>query len=99
MKGEPRASWRRIITDVFNTPTAMVKRRSGAPFGDAVLAGVATGVFKDFSVAKEWAEYINPLEPDRSNHEIYMKYFALYKDVYTHLKSDFRKLAEIRDGE
>ena len=91
--------WRRIITDVFNTPTAMVKRRSGAPFGDAVLAGVATGVFKDFSVAKEWAEYINPLEPDRSNHEIYMKYFALYKDVYTHLKSDFRKLAEIRDGE
>jgi xylulokinase len=39
--------WRQIITDVFNVPTVLVKRRTGAPFGDAILAGVATGVFKD----------------------------------------------------
>ena len=44
--------WRQIITDVFNVPTVLVKRRTGAPFGDAILAGVATGVFKDFGVAK-----------------------------------------------
>ena len=32
--------WRGIITDVFGIPTAMVKRRTGAPFGDAILAEV-----------------------------------------------------------
>ena len=89
--------WREIITDVFNVPTAMVKRRSGAPFGDAILAGVAVGIFKDFSIAKEWAEYINPKEPNEKNHELYMEYFKLYKDIYNHLKEDFRKLAKLRE--
>jgi len=89
--------WRQIITDVFNVPTVLVKRRTGAPFGDAILAGVATGVFQDFSVAKEWAEYIDRMEPSQANHERYMEYFALYKRLYEHVKGDFRELAELRD--
>lgn len=90
--------WRRIITDVFGIPTAMVKRRTGAPFGDAILAGVATGVFKDFSVAKEWAEYVEPLEPDMGNHRLYQDYFKLYKRIYEHLKDDFAELAKLRSS-
>ena len=31
--------WRQIITDVFNVPIVLVKRRTGAPYGDAILAG------------------------------------------------------------
>ena len=89
--------WRKIITDVFNVPTVLVKRRTGAPFGDAILAGVATGVFRDFSVAKEWAEYVDLMEPSQENHEEYMQYFALYKRIYEHVKDDFRELAGLRD--
>ena len=89
--------WRQIITDVFNVPIALVKRRTGAPFGDAILAGVATGVFQDFGIAKEWAEYIEPMEPDLENHERYMEYFELYKRLYEHLRGDFQELAQIRD--
>jgi sugar (pentulose or hexulose) kinase len=89
--------WRQIITDVFNVSTVLVKRRTGAPFGDAILAGVVTGVIKDFSVAKEWAEYIDRMEPSQENHERYMKYFALYKQLYEHVKDDYRALAELRD--
>jgi len=90
--------WRKIITDIFNVPTVLVKRRTGAPFGDAILAGVATGVFKDFSVAKEWVEYIEPMEPGQENHERYMEYFALYKQLYEHVKEDFKELARLRSG-
>ncbi len=89
--------WRQIITDVFNVPTVLVKRRTGAPLGDAILAGVATGVFKDFSVAKEWAEYDEPVEPSQENHERYMEYFARYKPLYEHVKEDFKTLAQLRD--
>lgn len=88
--------WRQIITDVFNAPTVLLKRRSGAPFGDAILAGVATGVLPDYGVAKQWAEYVAPLEPDPCAHERYQAYFGLYKQVYAHLKDDFRTLAAIR---
>jgi xylulokinase len=73
--------WRQIITDVFDAPTVLVKRRTGAPFGDAILAGVVTGVLKDFAVAKEWVAYVDRMEPDRENH----------------VKGDFRVLARLRD--
>ena len=89
--------WRSIITDVFNVQTVFVKNRIGAPYGDAILAGVATGIFKDFSIAKEKAEYIDQMEPNKENHEVYMKYFKIYKDIYNHLKQDFKDLAEVRN--
>lgn len=88
--------WRRIITDVFNVPTVLVKRRTGAPYGDAILAGVATGVFPGFHVAKEWTEYIDRMEPDNGNHKVYQEYFGLYKKVYGHLKDDFASLSVLR---
>jgi len=88
--------WRQIITDVFNVPTVLVKRRTGAPFGDAIVAGVATGVFGDYGVAKQWAEYVDRMEPDPENHQRYMEYFALYKSVYEHVKGDFKTLARLR---
>jgi len=89
--------WRQIITDVFNVPTVLLKRRTGAPFGDAILAGVATGVLEDFAVAKEWAEYVAPMEPNQANHERYMDYFDLFKRIYEHVKDDYRALADLRD--
>lgn len=95
--GAKSVLWRRIITDVFNTPTAMVKNRAGAPYGDAILAGVATGIFDDLSVAREWAEFVDPMDPDPAEHARYQEYFELYRRLYRHVKDDFRDLAAIRD--
>jgi len=89
--------WRRIITDVFDVPTVLVKRRTGAPYGDAILAGVASSLFKDFSVAKQWTEYIEPMEPDPERHQMYMEYFDLYKRLYDHIHADYLTLAALRD--
>jgi ribulokinase len=94
--GAKSALWRRIITDVFDTPTVLVKNRTGAPYGDAILAGVATGVLAGFSVAREWVEFIEPSEPDPAAHERYQEYFGLYRQLYQHVKEDFRTLASLR---
>ncbi len=94
--GAKSVLWRRIITDVLDVPTVLVERRTGAPYGDAILAGVAAGVFPDFSAARRSTNYIEPMEPDQANHELYMRYFDLYKSVYNHVKEDFRTLAALR---
>ena len=94
--GAKSALWRRIITDVFNTPTVLVKNRAGAPYGGAILAGVATGAFSDFSVARQWSEFVEPMEPDTQAHARYREYFALYKRLYGHVKDDYRELARLR---
>jgi ribulokinase len=88
--------WRRIITDVFNIETVLVKRRTGAPYGDAILAGVATGIFPDFSIAKEWVEYVDPTHPDPANHARYMEYFDLFKCIYQNSKQNFKELSRLR---
>lgn len=94
--GAKSTLWRRIITDVFNVPTVMVKHRAGAPYGDAILSGVATGVFKDFHVARQWSEYTALMEPDPSDHERYMEYYAVYRNLYEHLKRDYKDLGALR---
>jgi xylulokinase len=96
--GARSALWRRIITDVFDVPTVLLERRSGAPFGDAILAGVATGVFPDFGVARGWARTIEPMEPDAASHARYMEHFALFKQVYRDLKDDLVTLARLRSA-
>jgi xylulokinase len=94
--GAKNRLWRRIITDVFNVPTIFVRSRLGAPMGDAILAGVATGVFKDFSVAKEKAEYIDRMDPIPENHDRYMEYYRLFGQIYEHVKEDYVTLARLR---
>lgn len=89
--------WRQIISDVFNVPTVFAKRRTGAPFGDAVLAGVAIGAISDYSVCREWAEYVDQIDPIADNHATYMEYFSLYKDIYQNNKQAFRSLSELRE--
>ena len=89
--------WRQIIADVFSVPIVLVKRRTGAPFGDAILAGVATGVLPGFEIAQEWAETIEPMEPNPENHARYMEYHRLYRNLYEHLAGDFQELARIRE--
>jgi xylulokinase len=89
--------WRQIVTDVFNVSTVLTERKTGAPFGDAILAGVATGYLKDFSICKKWAKYIDKLEPGKENNRIYMEYFSLYKKIYEHIKQDYRELSRLRE--
>ena len=95
--GAVSSVWRKIITDVFNVPTMLVKNRVGAPFGDAILAGVGVGVFPDYSIAKHKAEYVELMEPSCDNHKIYMELFKMYKDIYAHIAGDFKTLAAFQN--
>ncbi len=87
--------WRRIITDTLNIPTVMLKSRVGAPYGDALLAAVSTGYLNDYSIVKQRVEYVDRLDPIPENHEKYMKHFKVYKNIYEHLKDDFKDLKSL----
>ncbi len=87
--------WRRIFTDIFGHPTVMLKNRTGAPYGNAILAGVSTGYLKDFSVAKEWAEYVDYLEPNDADHDMYMDYYKLFCSIYDSLQQNYDMHSEL----
>lgn len=95
--GAKSALWRRIFTDVFGYPTVMLKNRTGAPYGNAVLAGVSTGYLPDYTVAGQWAEYVDYMEPDQKNHQMYMDYYELFCSIYGHLQEDYDMHARLAE--
>ena len=89
--------WRRIFTDVFGHPTVLLERRTGAPYGNAILAGVCTGVLPGFHVAKQWADYTDYMEPNPKVHAQYMDYFELYNSIYDHVQGDYDMLKKLKE--
>ena len=90
--------WRQIVCDMLEIPGVYMKNSSGAPFGNAILAGVGVGVFKDFSIAKKWIDVGDRIEPDSKNTEIYKKYYPLFLELYNRNKDLYKKLSEIKVG-
>lgn len=88
--------WRQIICDMLEISGVYMKSSTGAPFGNAILAGVGVGVFKDFSIAKKWIEIGDKLEPNPSNTEIYKKYYPIFLELYERNKDLYVRLANVR---
>ena len=88
--------WRTIITNVFNVPTALVKNRGGAPYGNCIIVGKTCGVYDSYEIAREKAEYVKYMEPDPAKHEVYMDYFETFRRAYDNLQSTYKDLADIR---
>jgi sugar (pentulose or hexulose) kinase len=86
--------WRQIITDILELETATVRGGGGAALGDAILAGVGAGAFKDFSIARQMAELEEVLMPNPKSVETYNRNFELFKDIYRQLRRPCSELAK-----
>jgi xylulokinase len=89
--------WNQIISDVTNLTVLVPAASSGAPIGDALIAGVATGVFPDVETAmavcpEPKATHI----PNAGNVEIYDRLYPVYESLYAEVRGSFRSLAEFR---
>ena len=87
--------WRQIVADVFGVPVAYQKDARGAPEGDAITVGVASGVYRDYRIAKDWVSYSAINEPNMQNHAYYMELFQIYKKVYEGVKDQFDPLVNL----
>ncbi|MBS7619261.1 hypothetical protein KEJ21_01245, partial [Candidatus Bathyarchaeota archaeon] len=65
------------------------------PLGDALLAGLGTGVVKDFKKVEEWIGRKIKIEPDFGSHVRYEQYYNLYKESLEANKKIFFKLRGI----
>ena len=91
--GAKSALWRQIVADVFDIPVAYMADSKGAPAGDAVLAGVGVGLYKDFSVVEDWVNFSSCHQPDPKTHQEYMKYYDIFQRLYGELAGEFQNLA------
>ena len=90
--------WLEIKADVLNKPIHRISEEAGT-LGIAIMAGVGIGVYDDvFSKGDELARVEEVINPDPERHELYTKFYKLYRDMYESLEVYFYQLAEISEA-
>jgi len=77
------AEYMQIRSDVFNAPVKTIHSDQAGAHGDAMLAGVAVGVYKDLDEAIGASVRVKEtFEPNPKNHAYYMGMYEKYMRAY-----------------
>jgi len=91
--------WRQLQADIYNTPIRRTVVDEGPAYGAALLAGVASGTYRDVEEAcchvKLRDEITNP-DPDRTR--LYDRYYAVHRTLYPATREAMRRLSELVRG-
>jgi xylulokinase len=88
--------WMKIFSDVTGYPIKTLVQNVEAPYGDALLAGVGTGVLGSYESIKDWVRFDKTIYPDQKAKKIYDQYFIEYKKAYKSLKDTMKTLGKIK---
>lgn len=92
--------WLQIVSDIAGVPQVVPNQTIGAAYGDAFLAGLATGLIPDLdTLTTHWVKADAVLEPDSSSNEIYDAMYTVYRNLYEHAKPELHALAAIGKGD
>ena len=87
--------WMKMFSDVTGYPIKTLAQNVEAPYGDALLAGVGTGVLDSYERIKDWVRFDKTIYPDKKAKKIYDQYFIEYKKAYKSLKDIMKRLGKI----
>ena len=92
--GAKGAVWRQIMADIYN---ARIKVPSlleeGSSMGAAVIGGVGTGIFKDFTAIDRFINIESVHTPDSEAVEAYGSVKEAFETCYFALEDAFKKMA------
>ncbi len=79
--------WTQIKCDVTGKPIRVPSSDTAATLGAAMLAGVGTGLYRNFDKAvSRTVRIVREHEPDMRKHALYLDYYGLYIELYDRLK-------------
>jgi xylulokinase len=90
--------WLQIISDVTGCPISLPEETEGAAFGNAIVAGVGAGIYKDYADAVSRIVNVrrNVFVPDKKNNKLYNSIYEIYEGLYPKLKDTYASIAKIR---
>lgn len=71
--------WTQIVSDVLQQPQQIPQHTIGASYGDALLAGIGTGLV---GADASWNPIVSVVEPDAGTAADYERLYQLYRDLY-----------------
>lgn len=86
--------WTQILTNVTGYAMTTVRGGGEAALGDAFLAGIGVGVFKDYREIQNWLNFEDPTQPCSELHALYTNFFQLYLQTHQNLRDVMKGLAK-----
>ncbi len=86
--------WTQIVSDITGRSQLIPKMTIGASYGDALLAGIGTGLVDPNT---DWAEISHEVVPNPETFDTYQILFQQYQDLYLHTKSQVHILATMQE--
>ena len=88
--------WLQIVSDVTGLPQIIPERTVGACYGDAFLAGLATGLVPDLGALDlDWVQTETTLQPSEMGRDRYDEMYRIYRDLYESSKEQMHALARL----
>ncbi len=96
--GARSALWRQIVSDITGIYQEYIPQASEM-LGNAYLAGMALGWFKDFDMLqREWLHTEEVTQPNPAAQEVYERLYPLYVELHSTLKPVFEKHHRIQEN-
>ncbi|MHB1347705.1 MAG: FGGY-family carbohydrate kinase, partial [Candidatus Humimicrobiaceae bacterium] len=90
--------WSQVVADVTNRKVITVDVPEAATLGNAIIAGVGTGIFESFEEAVERIIKVKKIfYPIESNYKLYSELYSLYIQIYEESLGSFEKLAKVKE--
>ena len=93
--GTRSRTWLQIVSDVTGIEQVVPSQTIGAAYGDAFLAALGLGFFKNLSEVKSWVQTTEIIRPDPQRQEIYRQYYLSYRSIYADIKEQLHVLANL----
>ena len=94
--GAANRLWLQIVSDVTGQPQIVPERTVGASYGDAFLAGLATGIIPEIdALTASWVRVAEVIEPREETRARYDAGHRVYRSLYEHVRDDLHALARL----
>jgi xylulokinase len=94
--GAKNPLWLQIVSDVSGLPQDVPERTIGASYGDAFMAGLATGIVSGpDALTRDWVKLSLRLQPEVDLRPVYDAYYTVYRGLYESAKEELHALARL----
>lgn len=94
--GVQQSLWLQICSDATGLPQDVPAQTIGAAYGSAYIAGMAAGLFRDFtSLQQDWVRIERRIQPNLRVKAIYDELYPMYRSLYQATKQHMARLAQI----
>ena len=91
--GTKSKAWLQIVSDIAGIEQIVPAQTIGASYGDAFLAGIASGILKEEAL-EDWVHGGEIIRPDRENQAVYNLFYQDYLELYQRNKDVMHHLAD-----